>query len=120
MKRTLLTFVLAFTLVICLYLAVFHAGLGKAILGFIADIQGGAITWSTIRIVNVVAVSAMIILFGGFGWRLAKKKRRNCFLWTALCVIFNLWAFIALCLLSENRGSDQKRGRSEDAGNTGM
>ena len=120
MKRIALTFVLAFTLITCLYLVIFHAGLGRAVLSLMADIQRGTITWSTIRIINVVVVIAMMIVFGGFGWRCAKKKRRNCFLWTALCVIFNVWALIALCLLSQNPGSDEEGGRSANAGKSGM
>lgn len=120
MKRIALTFALVLTLFICLYLAIFHAGLGMAVLDLMVDIQRGTITSSTIRIINVIAVSAMMILFGGLGWRLAKKKRRNRFLWTALCVIFNLWAFIALCLLSAKPGSDEQGGRSGNAGKTAM
>jgi len=118
MKKIPLTFVLVLTLIICLYLAIFHAGLGRAVLDLIGDIQRGTITSSTIRIINIVAVSAMMILFGGLGWRLAKKKRRNRFLWTALCVIFNLWAFIALCLLSAKPGNDEQAGCSKNARET--
>ena len=53
-------------------------------------------TFINIRIMNIFVMSSLSLTFGFFGFRLAKRKKRNPTLWAFLCVLFNVIGYLVL------------------------
>jgi hypothetical protein len=99
MKKILiatLIFLLAF---ICLGLAIFQFGLGNAWERIYRDLRQTGPNMTHLQLLNLVVMGLLMVSFAILGFFQAKKKRRNRFVWSSLCFVFNLWAFIILLLL---------------------
>jgi len=99
MKKIFVAIVIFLLAFICLGLAIFQFGLGNLWERFYRDLRQSAPNMVHLQILNVVVVGLFMALFGILGFFQAKKKRRNRIVWSLLCFLFNLWAFIILSLL---------------------
>lgn len=63
---------------------------------FNLKITSGDIHIDTINLMGLIIFLFISIFFGILGFKLADKKNRNKCIWTSLCLLFNLWAYLFL------------------------
>jgi hypothetical protein len=82
--------------IILLFLIIQFLGIPKLVYNLIVEISKGNISIIRLNILNIFLLLIVDSVFGVLGFKQAKKKKRNIIIWTVLCSLFNLWAFLVL------------------------